>query len=522
MKNNLVEEQPNRKLISAIRVSSKPQGKEDRTGIPRQLEDVETTCIRHGAEVVKEFRFTGLSGAHVQNSRRFKEMLTELSKPEISGLVIATLDRFFRPENLSAYQVFQPFEFTGKHLFCELGELDPSNSQDQMKIVIWGQQAGLERERMKDRMVRGKNKNRYEPQIKSDTLPDGIFYDKASKLFSYTAAAQRVERAMKRVLRRDSLASIAHDLGWTSTTALRATLKSYWWIGVKACVNKRVDKKWDEKRDQMSDGRRVPREQPIMVETNLASSPLVSKKMFYAVQDILKHNRKQWTQRRSRSNNFLCSGLLYCECGKKMYHKVDVRPGRPSYYLCSTNYNKQTRCGYNMMEAHRADREVWTDIMFYTKSRKYLREQVNAALSEHRQDEKRQSVNDIERVVNTLKKRKENIIKTIEYSGFSPHLAERQKALDNEITEANMRLAEAMDQITEMRAINPEDIARRINERFWKRGNLTLIQRKALLAEMVERIILVTEPGEECTRIRFKVPADAIMQIRAIRHAGRP
>src|ERR1039458_8837891 len=95
-----------RKVISLIRVSSLDQAKGDRTGIPRQLEDIEIHCRHHKLKVVKEYRLEGLSGANVQRSRRFKEMLAQLSDPSIAGVVFATLDRFFRPENLSTYQVF--------------------------------------------------------------------------------------------------------------------------------------------------------------------------------------------------------------------------------------------------------------------------------------------------------------------------------------------------------------------------------------------------------------------------------
>src|ERR1017187_1198183 len=120
-----------RKVVSLVRVSTPGQADEDKTGIPRQRRDIEIHCKTFGLEVVKEFQFDGISGVHVQKTKRFKEMLSMLSQQSIHGVVFATLDRFFRPEKLSAYDVFGPFESTGKHLFCELGELDSKNAQDQ-------------------------------------------------------------------------------------------------------------------------------------------------------------------------------------------------------------------------------------------------------------------------------------------------------------------------------------------------------------------------------------------------------
>jgi hypothetical protein len=113
-----------RKVLAFIRVCSIGQAQGDRTGIPRQLEDIEIHCRTYNLEVVKEYRFEGLSGASVQQSTEFREMLAELSRPSVAGVVFATMDRFFRSAQLSSFAVFEPFETTGKRLFCELGEVD--------------------------------------------------------------------------------------------------------------------------------------------------------------------------------------------------------------------------------------------------------------------------------------------------------------------------------------------------------------------------------------------------------------
>jgi hypothetical protein len=57
---------------------------------------------------------------------RFQDMLQEIGRPECAGVVFATLDRFFRPSKLSAYQIFETFENAGNVLFCDIGELDPN------------------------------------------------------------------------------------------------------------------------------------------------------------------------------------------------------------------------------------------------------------------------------------------------------------------------------------------------------------------------------------------------------------
>jgi hypothetical protein len=439
-------------------------------------------------------------------------MLAQLSKPSIAGVVFATLDRFFRPDQLSTYGIFKPFEeATGKRLFCELGELDPTNSQDQMRIVLYGQMAGFERERIKDRMVRGKNKNRVRPDIKSDTLPVGVKHipdnDKtATGRFEYTPESVRVKEAFDRVLSGETLRSIADDLGWTSSTGLRATLKSYWWIGVKASIYKRTDKKWDEERDRMGEGRKVARENPIMVDTNLTATPLVSRETFFAVQDILSVNRTSWTQRKSRVNNFLCTGVIRCECGAKMYHKMDKRPTKPSYYLCSTNCNGKTPCGFSMIDSKRTDRDVWARIMLHTKSERYLAQQIARAMSEQNIGHQENEIRDIERKLSALDKEEKGIAEAIRYSGFNAALGEQMKDITVKRGELKAKLIVAKAQAVDRGSVDPQSIARQIKTRFWSHANRTPQERKALMSEMVDEIIVKGDFGDEGIFVRYRVP----------------
>ena len=269
-----------RKVVSLIRVSDPGQAKDDRTGIPRQLEDIAIHCNTHNLEVVKEYRLEGLSGANVRHSPTFREMLTQLSTPSIAGIVFASLDRFFRPEELEDFGIFEPFTRTRKLMFCDLGQLDTKNQDDQFKIAIYGKMAGMERARIKDRTRRGRERNRYDPNRKSDPLPLGVEFKDGK--FHYTEDSERVRLAFDALLKNESMGGIATKYGFSSKQAMKVTLSSYWWIGYKASTKIRKDHKIkpDGKYD---DGKKVLRETPIMVETNLAKEPLVSRETFEVV-----------------------------------------------------------------------------------------------------------------------------------------------------------------------------------------------------------------------------------------------
>jgi len=144
---------PLRNVVALIRVSTEKQASDEKTSIQRQHEDIGIHCRTHNLKVKKDFQFDGLSGANVQRSRRFQDMLREIGRPDCAGVVFATLDRFFRPSVLSSYKVFEIFETAGKLLFCDIGELDPNSEVDRMKLMIWGQMAGMERTRIADPSV---------------------------------------------------------------------------------------------------------------------------------------------------------------------------------------------------------------------------------------------------------------------------------------------------------------------------------------------------------------------------------
>src|ERR1039458_1255409 len=90
-----------RKIVSIIRVSSDQQAQDEKTGLRRQQEDIAVHCQTMHLTVYKEFSLEGIGGSNVQNSKAFREMVEALSRPDVVGICFSTLDRFFRPENIS-------------------------------------------------------------------------------------------------------------------------------------------------------------------------------------------------------------------------------------------------------------------------------------------------------------------------------------------------------------------------------------------------------------------------------------
>jgi DNA invertase Pin-like site-specific DNA recombinase len=497
MKNDCVSKQ---KVISLIRVSSEQQAADDRTGIQRQLEDIGIHCRSHNLEIIKEYRLDGISGAYVQHSPSFQEMLSKLSEPSIAGIVFASIDRFFRPEGLSAYQVFAPFENTGKRLFCDLGALDPKNQQDQMKIVLWGQMAGMERTRIRDRMVRGKEFKRLDPNSKTDTLPNGVVLEGGK--FRYTDQSERVKQAFYRVLKGDTLTLITKELGFTSQTALRATLRSYWWIGVKATTKRRVERK-PMVDVRLSDGKKIERENPIFVKTNLAETPLIPEAIFERIQDVLNQNTRHWIACKSRTNNFLGVGLLYCQCGEKMYAKSDKRPGKPSYYICASKYHG-TRCSAPRLRAIETDTEIWWSIMTYLCDERFIALKVKEAMGSEHEAKRKRETRILQKMIADLERKKKNLMEAIADIGYDPKIGQRIKELDGQQTTAKTKL-NALGEAEGLQSLDAHQLAKQIKQTFWGFSEWSKERQKRVLSECVQRITL-DDQGRADFTVRVGLP----------------
>src|ERR1019366_8478439 len=190
----------------------------------------------------------------------------------VVGICFSTLDRFFRPENITTLSdVFKPLP-KDKKVFCELGEISLTDPNDMIKLALWGSMASHEKARIKNRMQRGKAILRAMPDAKIDPLPNGVEFIRTSErantgTFRYTEFSATVKEAFLRVAGGQKLKRVAQDLGFGNQVSLRACLKSGWWIGEKRMTKKRV-RTWNTEKDKLTSSQRVAHPEPIAVKTN--------------------------------------------------------------------------------------------------------------------------------------------------------------------------------------------------------------------------------------------------------------
>jgi hypothetical protein len=224
------------------------------------------------------------------------------------------------------------------------------------------------------------------------------------------------------VLAGQSLSKIARDLkfgkaGRPNPNVVRNVLRSHWWVGEKASLRKR--ERYGLRDDgTMYGGYRALRKEPVIVPAKFDCvdcptlhkdshhPPLVSREDFIAVQKILDAAHKTWTRQKaswdSDESPFLGQGVLYCQCGMKIYTKPNkLRNKTKFYYRCSSYNNKHTPCGAPHFHQQDIDGtlSMWASVMLVRRD--YLNSFKPMEVTVDREGIKRQIV-ELEKVKATL------------------------------------------------------------------------------------------------------------------------
>src|SRR5437899_3955825 len=104
---------PRRRVVALIRVSTADQGRDDRGGIPRQRRVIEQTIATKNLDCLRIYEISDCSGTQVLHNRDVQEILQLISSKVVTGLVVADLDRLFRPAEPTDYAILQSFKDTG-------------------------------------------------------------------------------------------------------------------------------------------------------------------------------------------------------------------------------------------------------------------------------------------------------------------------------------------------------------------------------------------------------------------------
>jgi len=341
-------EQPatRKRVVGLIRVSTAQQAGDDRGGIPRQREIIHRTIESKNLDCLRVYELVDVSGTKVRQHPDIQEILQMIATGVISGLVVADLDRLFRPDQPADFAIMQVFKDTGAVIYSGDIIYDLSSKDGMLHGSIRAAFAGFELMQIKERMQGGKEVKRRQGKCPSgpNTLPFAVTYDRKIEKFSYTAEIGLIQEAFRLVDQEGlrSYAEIGRRTG-LNPTRLPKLLHNRLYIGERVIDQKSAP---TVSRSGHTYRHLVKRADHEIIRNKVIDTPAVSVEQFERVQQILEQMRvHHFKVRDAEKTCNLLTGVGRCGyCGESLYCSSS-RTGatKRRYYFCYANRAEMRR-----------------------------------------------------------------------------------------------------------------------------------------------------------------------------------
>lgn len=334
---------PRERVVALIRVSTAGQANEDRGGIPRQRRVIDDTIRSKNLDCVRVYEISDVSGTQVLQNPDVLEILQLVKNRVISGLVVADLDRLFRPAEPTDYAILQVFKDTGAIIYSGDTEYDLSKRDSALFANIRSAISGFELSLMKDRQQGAKEAKRREGRCPSNhlTWPYATSFDRKQQKWIYTDAIATVIEAF-RLYDGEGVTNyheIGRRLGLFNVT-VRNILRNPIYTGWRIIDEKRGEKVVSKTGKTYR--KKVKRKPDDVIRVQVIEVPAISQDCFDRVQLSMDEVRFNHHERRENEpvHNFgtgigrcgHCGEILLCCSGKR---KSGVRHAA---YWCKANY----------------------------------------------------------------------------------------------------------------------------------------------------------------------------------------
>lgn len=318
---NLSKTKPLR-LIGIVRVSTMGQAAEDKTGIPRQHQSIESTRKRvDGVWIKPPIELKDVSGADVLQTPEYQELISMMKRGEVDGVVVEEFTRLCRPGTYYDFIILQHFKDNGVILFTRDGFMDLNKDMDNMNAGFQALVAGNERNLIKRRLIAGKEKKRRDGELPDSkvTIPSFVSYDKATKKWSYNEFLPKVIKCIEIIEGGGTYRDCERAVGIKHETIAKM-LRNRMLVGIREHTFKRGDIRYKSKNGRQSDRKKVPRKREEVITVKVIDPPAITEQRFGNLQNILDKRRQEWRTKRTKATDDWLNGILHCGvCGQKMY-----------------------------------------------------------------------------------------------------------------------------------------------------------------------------------------------------------
>jgi DNA invertase Pin-like site-specific DNA recombinase len=311
----------------------------------RQREVIDRTIKFKNLNCLKIYEIADVSGTNVRNAPEIQEILRLVENRNVSGVVVADLDRLLRPDRFEDFSLLQVFQDSGAILYCGSTELDLSTKDGFLTGGIRASIAGFELRLIKERMLGAKEEKRRQGKCPSaaHTLPLGVAYDRKAGKFHYAPEVAKVAEAFRLVdeVGITNYCELSRRTGIHHRT-LHNLLRNPIYIGIRRYDKKCGKEKYTGVNGRQSGRKKVLRSATEVIEVRVIERPAVDPSRFQRVQDIIGGIRNGWHRLRQDDKTInLAVGIAYCGyCGDRLYCSSGKRKGhkRQGYYFCKRNH----------------------------------------------------------------------------------------------------------------------------------------------------------------------------------------
>ncbi|MBP2649487.1 MAG: Resolvase protein [Firmicutes bacterium] len=354
------------KVAVYVRVSTAEQA-ETGYSLGTQLKACRKRAVMLGAVQIEEFVDDGYSGEFIDRPA-LTQLRKMLSNDEVSAVIVYDPDRLAR--NL-AHQLLitEEIEQAGAQLVFVSVSFEQS-PEGKLFYSIRGAVSAYEKEKIKERSLRGKIGKASQGKIIADAKPFGYTFNKEISNYEINESEATIIRQMYNwlVTEKNGTATICkrlNEMGIPSprkkkpwiVSAVYRLLTNPIYQGTHVAMRYRYQK--------VGLNKRVKTLRPETEWITIPVPPIVKPTLWQNAQNQLKENKSK--SKRNLKHEQLLSGLVYCgKCGRKMTITYSGNKDQPkSYYVCisqrsnSTLYSEQERCPARRIPTELLDQTVY-------------------------------------------------------------------------------------------------------------------------------------------------------------------
>jgi len=384
--------------VGYVRVSSDEQTK------GHSLEIQESTIKRYasgqGYRLAKVLADPGVSGATFDRPG-LNELRDYVKAKSVDVLLVSKLDRLGR-DLLELQEFLENLKATGvKFVSIDEGLADTTSGIHRSIQQIIGLHAEMERQRLIERVVPAMAANAKQGRM-NGPVPYGYQYDRAKSVVKPHPEEAKVVRWLFREFAKGKQGSkrLANHLTGQGTvnrkgkpfraSTIETMLRNEFYLG---------HYRWRQNRTIGADS---PVEQ--IIEDHHPA--LVDRATFEKIQALLGMRSRQ-LPRTGPEEPFLLTGLLVCQCGRKMKSQrfASTSGDRKAKYYCPARRKDRSSCSQRMLPADEVEQQVLAAVAEHVASnrwRKAIAEHLSRANAGGQNKKLQARINDIEQQLNDL------------------------------------------------------------------------------------------------------------------------